>query len=273
MSEQVKALQQRILSTLIWCVQLGHNLISIAPRATLIAHTAHFCAQALLIMTYFLPIKIVILLGSETAPAYLPPLLKGIDKTDLIIALSLLTAIFYAGHLSAEFVASRYSRVGARTLIKHCADAALLNTQLPLATRVFSRFTRGLSDALFVLIVFTVLLYLYPFLLAISLTYCALAAVALITLNNRNQRLRSVLRRHPLTVSDAFYSTGFLVTFSFIIVDFLCLPPPHLYIALISLILIRQSFSRLKVMTQDILYLNTHAPAINLLFFSAAPVR
>ena len=235
----------------------------IAPRALLTAHVAHFCAQMLLITTYFLPIKIVILLGSETAPAYLPPLLKGIDKTALIIGLSLLTVIFYALYLGAGLVASRYSRAGARALMKRCADPARFKTQLPLAARAFSRFTRGLADAVFALIVATALFCMYPFLLTISLAYCAVTVSVLIALNNRSKRVHSILSRHPITVADTFCSVGFLVTFAFIIVDFLCLTPPHLYIALIALILMRQGFSRLKVLAQDILYLRTHAPNIN----------
>lgn len=245
----------------------------IAPRAMLIAHVAHFCAQVLLISTHFLPIKIVILLGSDTVPAYLPPWLKDLDKIALIIGLGLLTVILYVFYLGAGFMASRYSRSGARALIVRSADPTLLKTQLPLAARAFSRFTRGLSDALFALTVFMALLYLYPSLLAVSLTYYALAVAVLIGLNNRSERVHSLLSRHPLTVADTFHSTGFLVTFAFIIVDFLCLTPPNVYIALIALILVRQGFSRLKVLTQDIHYLSTHALNINRLFLSVKPVR
>lgn len=269
----MKALQHRILSTLSSCARLGHDFMSIAPRAALMAHAAHFCAQVLLIATYFLPIKIVILLGSETLPAYLPPLLKAAGKTSLVIGLGVLTMVLYGFYLGAVFSASRYSRRGALTLMSGCAEPKRLHSQLPLATRTFSRLARGLSDALFALIVFTVLLYLYPSLLAISLGYCALASAVLIALNNRSKRVHSLLCRHPLTVADTFYSAGFLATFVFIIVDFLCLTPPHLYIALISLILIRQSFSRLKVLTQDILYLNAHAPNINLMLLAASSTR
>ena len=266
-------MQRSILSTLTWCAQLGHKFMRITPRSTLMAQAAHFCAQVLLITTYFLPIKIVILLGSETLPAYLSPFVKSVEKTTLIIGLGVLTVIFYALYLGAGLVAARYSRAGARALITRGSDTSELKSQLPLATRVFSRFTRGLSDALFALIVCAVLLYVYPSLLAISLMYCALAAAVLIALTNRNRRVHTVLSRYPLTVADTLYSVGFLATFAFIIVDFLCLTPPHLYVALIALILIRQGFSRLKVMTQDILYLNLHAPKINGLFLAANPLR
>lgn len=273
MSREIRALQHSILSTLIWCVHLGRNFMNIAPRAMLMAHAAHFCAQILLITTHFLPIKIVILLGSETVPAYLPPVLKDLNKITLIIGLGLLTVILYVFYLGAGFMASRYSRNGARALIKRCAEPTLLKTQLPLAARAFSRFTRGLSDAVFALTVFIVLLYLYPSLLAVSLIYYATAAAVLIGLNNRSNRVHSMLSRHPLTVADTFHATGFLVTFAFIIVDFLCLTPPHLYIALIALILLRQSFSRLKVLTQDVLYLSSHSLNINRMFLAANPIH
>lgn len=273
MSRDIKTLQHSVLSTLYWCVRLGHTFLSIAPRALLMAHAAHFCAQVLLITTHFLPIKIVILLGSDTVPAYLPAWLKAIDKVTLIIGLGLLTVVLYVFYLVAGFMASRYSRSGARALINRAGDPTLLKTQLPLAARAFSRFARGLSDGLFALTVFLALLYLYPSLLAVTLTYYALAAAMLICLNNRNKRVHSLLSRQPVTVADTFHSTGFLVSFAFIVVDFLCLAPPPVFIALIALILIRQSFSRLKVLTQDILYLSTQAPNLNRMFLRVNPVR
>ncbi len=273
MSRDIKALQHSVLSTLFWCVHLGQTFMSIAPRALLLAQAAHFCAQVLLITTHFLPIKIVILLGSDTVPAYLPPWFTGPDKVALVIGLGLLTVILYGFYLAAGFTASRYSRSGARALINRAGDPTLLKTQLPLAARAFSRFARGLSDGLFALTVFMVLLYLYPTLLGVTLTYYAVVAALLICLHNRDKRVHSLLSRHPVTVADTLHSTGFLVTFAFIVVDFLCLTPPPVYIALIALILIRQSFSRLKVLTQDILYLSTQAANINRMFLGVNPVR
>ena len=269
MTERTKALQTSIVETLIWCIHLGHHFMKVAPRATLTAQAAHFCAQVLLIMTFFLPLKIVILLGASKAPAYLPSLLQGLQKTALIIGLGVLTALFYAFYIGAGMVVNRYAKAGARALIKRSESPTPINAQMPLAIRVFFRFTRGLSDASFALLVFTVLLCLYPFLLVICLVYFALATAVLIRLHNRHVSVRSILTRHPLAVSDAFYSTGFLATFAFMIVDFLCLKPPPLYVALISLILLRQSLSRLKSMNQDILFLSNHAQKITLMFPAA----
>ncbi|TFY90820.1 hypothetical protein DYL59_07505 [Pseudomonas kairouanensis] len=259
MTERVKPLYQRIAATLAWCISLGHDFMTIAPRTTLTVQVAHLCAQVLLILTFFLPIKIVVLLGSDTVPAYLPPWLQGVQKNALIVGLSVLTVLLYALHLGAGIVVNRYARAGARALINQGENASVLAAQLPLATRVFSRFTRGLSDASFALMAFTGLLCLYPSLMLVCLVYFALATAALMALHSRHPRIRSILACHPLAVCDAFYSTGFLATFAFMILDFLYLIPPPLYVALISLIVLRQSLNRLKSMSQDILFLSSHA--------------
>ena len=67
---------------------------------------------------------------------------------------------------------------------------------------------------------------------------------------------------------NALSSLGFLGTFAFMVMDFLYMTPTPIYIALISLILVRQSLARLKSMIEDAIYLKNHQQKINALFFA-----
>ncbi len=249
-------------------MSLARKFMRVTPTATFTAHTAHFCAQALLIITFLLPIKILILLGSESMPAYLPQALKALSKPWLIIGLSVLTALFYGLYLISEIVASRYSRTGAYHLMSHCRKTTSLNNQRPLAVLAFSRLTRGLSAATFVTIAVIVLLYIYPALLTIALFYIIGATALIIVLYNRKDRIRSIVRRHHNTLLNTLSSVGFLGTFAFMVMDFLYMKPAPIYIALISLVLVRQSLSRLKSMIEDAIYLKSHQQKIEALFFA-----
>lgn len=240
----------------------------VTPTATLTAHTAHFCAQGLLIVTFLLPIKILILLGSDSIPDYLPPALKAFSKPWLIIGLSVLTAVFYGLYLVSELIASRYSRTGADQLMNRHPKPAPLNNQRPLAVLVFSRFTRGLSAATFVTTALGTLLYIYPALLTIALLYIVVATALVIVLYNRQARIRSLVQRHHNPLLNALSSLGFLGTFAFMVMDFLYMNPAPIYIALISLILVRQSLARLKALIEDAIYLKSHQHKINALFLA-----
>lgn len=249
-------------------MSLARKFMRVTPTATFTAHTAHFCAQGLLVVTFLLPIKILILLGSESIPEYLPPALKSFSKPWLIIGLSLLTALFYGLYLLSELIASRYSRTGAYQLMKHNQKSHSLSHQRPLAVLAFSRFTRGLSAASFVTITLSALLYIYPALLTIALTYIAVVTTLIIVLYNRKDRIRSIVQRHHHALLNALSSLGFLGTFAFMVMDFLYMTPTPIYIALISLILVRQSLARLKSMIEDAIYLKNHQQKINALFFA-----
>ncbi|AIG02140.1 Uncharacterised protein [Pseudomonas fluorescens] len=247
---------------------LAHKSIQVAPATTFIAHTAHFCAQALLIVTFLLPIKILILLGSDSIPDDLPQVFKALSKTWLITALIVLTVLSYALYLSSELVASRYSRTGAYQLMNHSSQSPASNNQRPLAVLAFCRFTRGLSAASFVTLMALVMLSIYPALFTITLLYIVAVTALLIVLFNRKDRIRSIVRRHHTKLLNAMSALGFLGTFAFMVVDFLYMTPVPIYIALLSLILVRQSLTRLKSMIEDAIYLKNHQQKIHALFFT-----
>jgi hypothetical protein len=249
-------------------MSLARKFMRVTPTATFTAHTAHFFAQALLIITFLLPIKILILLGSESIPEYLPKALSIFSKPWLIIGLSVLTAVFYGMYLLSEIIASRYSRTGAYHLLNHSKKSNTLKSQRPLAVLAFSRFTRGLSAATFVAIAVIVLLCIYPALLTIALIYIVAVTTLIIVLYNRKDRIRSMVQRHHTTLLNTLSSLGFLGTFAFMVMDFLYMTPAPIYIALISLVLVRQSLSRLKSMIEDAIYLKNHQQKINALFFA-----
>lgn len=260
-------LQRSIKSTLGWYYSLGRKLYDVTPAATMTVLTANLFAQILLILTFFLPIKVLILLGSDTIPKYYPLYLKNLQKTNLIIGLSLLALICYILYLLCEFTISYHSKKGAEKLLINSGKLALFENQHQLASQAYARFTRGLSAGTFAAAALAALLYIYPLLFSATVIYCTLAYLCVICLYNKYGKARTLLEQYHSATLNALCSVGFLFIFACMIIDFLFLSPPKIFPALISLLLIRQGMSRLNILFQDMISLRSQHRQINALFF------
>jgi hypothetical protein len=260
-------LQKHIRATLGWYYSLGRKFLDVTPNSTFTVQIANFFAQILLILTFFLPIKILILLASDSAPHYFPLYLKNIKKTHLIVALSFLALACYLFYLVLELITAVYSRKGAQKLLENNGKLILFENQNLLATQVYAKFTRGLSAGTFTLISFLALLYIYKLLFVAATAYALLASLLIIATYNKNPLFRKSLNTHHAVALNMLCSIGFLIIFFCMILDFLYLTPPKIFPALISLLLIRQGLSRLNVFMQDIIALRSQHRQINALFF------
>lgn len=260
-------LQNNIKSTLGWCFSLGRKFLDVTPGSTFTVQAANFLAQILLILTFFLPIKVLILLGSDGVPQFFPLYLKSVKKTHLIISLSILALACYLLYLASEFIVLLYSKKGAKKLLSNSGKLILFENQHQLAAQAYSKFTRGLSAGTFVLIAFAILLYIYTLLFIAAAAYAFFASALFIILYNKNPSIRTLINNHHSVALNILCSMGFLVIFFCMIIDFLYLSPPKIFSALISLLLIRQGLSRLNVFMQDIISLRLQHRQINALFF------
>ncbi len=261
------ALQNTIKSTAGWCVSVGRKFMEVTPASTLIILIASLFAQVLLVLTFFLPIKILILLGSDTIPHYYPLYLKSIKKAHLVIGLSSLALICYALYIASEFTVYSFSRKGAKKLLAQSAKLTLFENQNQLATQSYEKFTRGLSAGIFSVIAFILLAYIYPFLFTISTLYTIIATLTVITIYNRKTMLGDILNTHYKVTINTLTSIGFLIAFICMIADFLYLDPPKILAALIALLLIRQGMSRAAIFLLDVIALRLQHRQINALFY------
>ncbi len=260
-------LQKSIKSTLGWCYSLGRKFLGVTPGSTFTVQAANFFAQILLILTFFLPIKVLILLGSDGVPQYFPLYLKSIKKTQLIIALSALALTCYLLYLTLELIIAIFSKKGANKLLKNNGKLVLFENQHQLSVQAYSKFTRGFSAGTFALIAFIILLYIYKLLFFAAVIYALFVTSLLITLYNKKPSIRKLISSYHSVLLNILCSLGFLVIFFCMIIDFLYLSPPKIFSALISLLLMRQGLSRLNVFMQDIISLRSQYRQINALFF------
>ncbi len=265
-------LQSHIKSTLGWCLSLGTKLFSVVPVTTLTVQVTTLASQILLLLAFFLPLKVIILLGSEKIPNYFPLALHALKKNHLIVMLSLAAAVCYVLYLLSELLIAYCCKRGARTLLARSAKLNLFENQNKVAVHAYSRFTRAMAAATFFALSGTVLLVIYPSLLAVVCSYVMIVALLCVGLYNKSAWARRQLQQHYAAILNALAAVGFLISFFCLVADFLYYPHQRIFHAVIAVLVMRQALQRLTSMIQDIISLRMQHRQINAMFFHSQPL-
>ncbi|MBJ2240677.1 MULTISPECIES: hypothetical protein [unclassified Pseudomonas] len=242
-------------------------MIKVTPATTITIQISSLAAQAFLLLAFFLPLKVLILLGSDTVPQYYPAYLKDIQKNHLIVITSSFAFLFYLLYIVSELVIFRLSKLGAARVLLKSAKLNLFNNQENITTQIYSKFNRGLAAGIFALLAIIIVLYIYPLLFAAIVTHLLISALITTLLYNKSTRFQKALNLYSNVALNTISALGFLTAFLFMIVNFIYFEPPRVFAALISLLLIRQALSRLALMIQNIIALRAQHRQTNALFF------
>lgn len=100
-------------------------------------------SRILLTMSYFLPIKLLILLASDGPPSYMAYLPASISYDTLLIVLMICVPVFYIGSISASFLSTKFrgkalSKVEESTQ-QHSKDDAekIIGAKIPFLSELF----------------------------------------------------------------------------------------------------------------------------------------
>ncbi len=257
-----------LLNAARWSLSVGARFVRHAPGATAVVVMATLVSQLAMLLAFFLPIKVVILLGSTGVPRYFPPAMAEMDRDALIIALGVAAVGVYLLHLFAERVIAWGSDFGAKRLLACGSKLVLFENQDEMAARGYRRYAHALASGIFVVLSGVALAWLYPAVALLSAVYVLMVIVALLVSGVVSARVGAILQtrlRSALSVSSML---GFLLAFAYMVADFLWGTPPSLIAALIAVLLLRQTFGRMGFMVNDIAGLYQQRIELNALFFN-----
>lgn len=249
-----------------WVLALGGKFLRIVPGTSTVVIAATLVSQLAMLLAYVLPLKVLILLGSSGIPAYFPDFLAGFDRSTLVIALGAAAGVCYLLHLLAERVIGVGSDRGAKRLLAHERKMILFEDQDEIAARSYRRYAHALACSVFVLLALGLLIWIYPRLAMLAVTYISVVAVSFVLANRWSAGLAAGLR-NPRKPVFAASGLGFLCAFVWMVVDFLSDSPPAFFSALIGLLLCRQLFSRTADAAVEITHLYVQRVNLNALFF------
>ncbi|WP_018865183.1 phosphotransferase [Thioalkalivibrio sp. ARh3] len=256
-----------ILDSLKWSTRLGAKFFWAAPAATSGVVFFTLVSQLSMLLAFFLPLKVIILLGSDGIPRYFPPAFEQFDRDSLIVWLSAATVAFYGLYLLAERIVEFGGERGSKTLLTRSRKMVLFENQDELAARAYKRHAEVIAGSVFLLLALGILLWLYQGVALLSAGYVFLVAIALLAALAVSEAFRERLEDNLAGWMGVLSGIGFMLAFAYLVIDFLFLDPPGLIPAIIALLLSRQGFNRLSSLVSDLVKQRSQKPKLDALFF------
>lgn len=256
-----------IFGSLRWNLSLGAKFFRVVPFHTVEIVLLTLGSQVAAILASLLPLKVVILLGSDRIPQYFPDSLSNIDKNVLIGALSAATLGFFILHLFFEKVISAATKLAVGHLLGKSQKMVLFDNQGEIAAKAYERYSRALAGGVFVFLSLLGLFFFYPSMVLIIVFYGLLSFLFVMMLGSCLDSFEKKINKDLASVLKLVGGFGFFVAFGYLIVDFMFLNPPEFLVAIISLIASRQITQRAVGTVGDVVALRKQQLKLDALFF------
>lgn len=256
-----------VLIVLHWSFSLGAKFLRIVPWTTCCIVFLTIVSQVAVLLAYFLPLKVVVLLGSSNMPRYFPSAWQSVDRDTLILLLSGAAALLYLGHLLCEKLISTVTSYGATQLLLRSQKLVLFENQEEIAGKAYLRYTSVLSSAMFGCLAVLVLYILYPAMALVApgvllFFFCVAWGICVAI-----DRAGDFLGENLISFASLYSGLGFFIGFAYLVADFIFFDPPGLISAVIALLLLRQFFRRTSSVLIDISGLFKQRHKLDALFF------
>lgn len=251
-----------------WTLSVGRKFFRVVPSCTLWVVFFTLLSQLALLLAFFLPLKVLILLGSSVVPSYFPGTWRQVGLENLVIFLSAGAVGFYLIYLTTDKAINFFVERGARSLLEKSHKIVLFKNDGEIAIRAYHRFSRSLAGLVFIGLSLVIMGSLYPY-LAISVVGFWLVLFILISSALRFFAVpATILDQNMSGKVNALGGIGFLSAFLFIVTDFLLPPaPPSVIVVIICLLLVRQFMTKITSLFSDISSLYAQKLQISTLFF------
>ena len=250
-----------------WTLSLGNKFRREVPVGTGVVVLATLVSQLSAVVAFFLPLKILILLGSEGIPRYFPASFASFDRDVLIVWMSGAAVAAYILHLLAEQAVSRGAEMGARELLRKSRKLVLFENQDRIAARAYKLYTQALAGGVFVGLSVLALAVLYPSIALLLVAYYSAVSLVVVGLHALGSALADRMEDNLPAWVPVIANLGFLLAFFVLVVDFLFGNPPGLIPAIIALLLSKQMSNRMVKSIVNIRRLHEQKDKLNALFF------
>lgn len=256
-----------MLSGLRWNLSLGVKFFRVVPFHTVVIILLTLGSQVAAILASLLPLKVVILLGSDRIPRYFPDSFSYVDRDVLIGGLSAATLGFFLLHLFFEKLIGVAKNMAIGRLFEKSHKMVLFDNQDEIAAKAYQRYSRALAGGIFVFLALSGLSPFYPSMVLLIVSYGIVSFLFVMVLGNVSGSFGEKVDKDLASVLQLIGGFGFFVAFGYLIVDFTFLNPPGFFIAIISLIASRQITQRAAGAVGDVVALRKQQLKLDALFF------
>jgi len=229
-----------------WLKSLIVSLLKIVFFETVVIFLFTFISQVLVIISAVMPLKIVMLLGSDKIPIFFPNTWQSVDKDLLIIYLAIASIVFFIGHLISEKIIVLYSNKGSGKILENNNKLILFENQNKLTQTTYKKLVKSLADMFFSIISMIILGIVYP-LLFLMLIFFMLSVYIFFSVIYGENKSAKLLNEDLNSLLNLINDIGFFVVFAFILSTFLLdFYPPKIIIVIISVLLVRKIFAKMS---------------------------
>ncbi len=257
---------------------LSKRLLRCAPVALVAAVPTGVISQVAMILSFMLPLKIIILLGSEGVPRYLRFFMTDDNRELWIIYLCLLTVGMFLLHLLADKALERLGDHGGERIRYQSDKATLFHGEADFASQLFRRVGESWS---------TVLMVLGGGLLGLWLEWRLVLVLGLVLLAealwlawhwNRHlapelDEVRQQFVDQRIRILQNLSGINTFVAFGVLVLLFLTDPAMNFLVGLVMFILTRHLLQRLVKGIQDGYFFAQHRERIEALAYPGRQVR
>src|SRR5690606_34470029 len=201
------------------------------PLATLVIILLTLVSQIAMLLASFLPLKIIIMLGSDGIPRYFPAFLAALERDVLIGVLTAGTTGFFIVYLMAERLIQGTTAIATRRLLEKSQKMVLFENQEAVAGGSYQRYSRALAGGVFIGLACLGLAWFYPKMSLVLLGYFLFALLLLWQLSHWSSAFQSRLETGLAPTLNILSMVGFFTGFGFLVVDFVFLSPPAVLVA------------------------------------------
>lgn len=263
---QTNSLTQVIKQTFKWYKKLTKRFIDLAFPQTVIVILTTLFSQFFMLISSVMPLKVIMLLGSESVPKYLPYSWQLLGRDTLIVYFALSALLFYLLHLLSERIMGIYALKGSNIILKNNQKVVLFEKQDIFAQNAYTKQSKSLANIIFFILVLAILFFVYPVLVCVIIFFILIVYSVFDKMYSTNN-FRDSFNEGFNDLLNLIRGIGFFIVFAFILLSYILgFHAPHIMVAILSVLLIRQMFSKLGEAIKSIRYLYINRIKINSLF-------
>ena len=266
-------LHNETMNVFVWLARVLGAFWRAQPRITAMVICAPVLARFTGLAAFLIPLKVLLLAGSEGVPRYFKFFMNSEDKLFWMVALSIAAALLYLVTLFLRSLSDRLSEAGSLEVMKEANKLALFGQQTLIGRRHFKEVTALCANLVFVTIALVAIAIINPLLfLFLAALFAIQYGFTAFTLERQQQvpsKLDIQIREHSQDYLQHLHTIDFWLAFAVILTPFVIGAGGNVLLAILSLILARLVLGSLKTAIGSVLRLVNQKHLIDALTFSS----
>ncbi|RLK48378.1 hypothetical protein DFR31_2257 [Alkalispirillum mobile] len=256
-----------------WFTRLNKACLTNQPAWFLISVFSTVVSDTAKLLAFILPLKVVLLAGSEGVPRYFEFFIDSAFKDNWILGLSIAAILCYILHLGLDTLVERMAHAGGHSVASSANKLALVRGQEEIAKKYFSRVTSLSASTIFLFLALSGIAVMRPDLIT-PLGFVSLLLFCITTgwLALERDRQPTWIQRNTKLYSSIITSSIFLAGFLFIVYPYTLGTGPNILFSLVAIVLLKRGTKTLNKIIIGSVGLTADRPFIDPLMFRSGKI-